>query len=89
MYYILTTIGVNNMQMQFVVQYLCDDYEYAKSMATPAQIKKDEVEFVTLSRHATRELATKSYALYRRVFKANLFRITIEEIDDDKRKKRC
>jgi len=77
------------MQAQFVVQYLCDDYEYAKSLATPSQIKKDEIEFVTLSRHATRELATKSYALYRRVFKANLFRIHIQEIDNDKRKKRC
>tara|TARA_Y100000996_G_C22503879_1_gene635551 strand:+ start:75 stop:308 length:234 start_codon:yes stop_codon:yes gene_type:complete len=77
------------MQMQFVVQYLCDDYEYAKSMATPTQIKKGEIEFVTLSRHATRELATKSYALYRKVFQANLFRITIEEMHDDKRTKRC
>ncbi len=72
MYYILTTIGVNNMQMQFVVQYHCNEAN----------------DFVTLTRYKSRESANRGLAIYKKVFK-NLFRIHIEEIDDDKRKKRC
>ena len=43
MYYILTTIGVNNMQMQFVVQYHCNEAD----------------DFVTLTRYKSRESANR------------------------------
>jgi hypothetical protein len=45
-------------------------------------------DFVTLTRYKTRETAEKGLGIYRKVFK-NLFRIHIEEINDDKRTKRC
>lgn len=76
------------MEVQYVVQYLCDDYDYARSVATPTQIKNDTVEFVTLSRYRTRELAEQGYGRYMKVFQ-NLFRITIEEVNYDTRAKRC
>ena len=75
------------MQVQYVVQYLCDDYDYALSMAKPSQVKSGEVEFVTLSRYKTRELAEQGYGRYMKVFQ-NLFRITIEEVIYAKKSKR-
>ena len=76
------------MQVQYVVQYLCDDYDYALSIATPSQIKSGEVEFVTLSHYKTRELAEQGYGRYMKVFQ-NLFRITVEEVNYGKKSKRC
>jgi hypothetical protein len=76
------------MQVQYVVQYLCDDYDYALSRATPSQAESGEVEFVTLSHYKTRELAEQGYGRYMKVFQ-NLLRITIEEANYGTRAKRC
>ena len=48
----------------------------------------NENDFVTLSRYKTRELAEQGYGRYMKVFQ-NLFRISIEEVNYDKRSKRC